>query len=105
MRYIIGSNPGGTFHLRRFDNGQDIDIGVVGTPGRGWHLFEISFFDGVITVTIDGKQGISWSDPEPWEGGTISLEPSPEGDTIMYYDNLAVCELTAPMQTIVEATE
>jgi hypothetical protein len=41
----------------------------------------------------------------PWEGGTLNLEPSPEAEAVFYYDNFSVCELEAPLQTITAVPE
>ncbi len=101
-RYIIGVSPGNT-HLRRFDAGNDVNIGNAGSPGAGWHLLEISFFNGTVAVYLDGQEGITWTDPNPLAPGTISLEPYPEGEAVFYYDNISVCALSAPFTPIPRA--
>jgi hypothetical protein len=96
-RYIVGVDPNAS-ELRRFMGGNDITIGPVGTTGDGWHYLEISYLNGTVSVYLDGQEGITWTDPEPWDGGTIGLEPGPEGDAVFYYDNFSVCELNAPFE-------
>jgi hypothetical protein len=100
MRYIIGTDPNGNIDLRRFNSGNDITLGQVGSPGEGWHFLEISYYDGTVAVYLDGQEGFSWTDPEPWDSGTIGLEPGPEGEAAFYYDNIVVCELNAPFEPL-----
>jgi hypothetical protein len=98
-RYIVGQRLGET-HLRRFDSGNDVMIGQAGAPAEGWHLLEISFYDGAVAVYLDGQEGITWTDPDPLQPGTIGLEPYAESGAVFYYDDLAVCGLSAPFQPI-----
>ena len=99
-RYFIGVGGGGA-NLVRYENNQGVDLGPLGEvrPGE-WHLFEIGYFDGALTVFVDGEQRIAYQDPQPWQGGTISLEPHPEsggpGEGTFFYDDLSVCGLSAP---------
>jgi hypothetical protein len=77
------------------------------TPPKAneWHFIEIGYFSGTFTIWLDGKEIITYQDPQPWEGGTINLEPYPKTDAdAVYFDNLAVCELSAPFASIAPAT-
>ena len=84
-----------------------VPIQQVGYPKKGeWHQLEISYFDGEVSVFLDGKKAATWTDSNPWEGGTISLEPYPSGDSVFYYDDLAVCEISeSPTQSILSLEE
>ena len=68
-----------------------------------WYEFEISTFDGTTEVWLDGEKFASYTDPHPHEVGTIGLEVHLfEGsNSIYYFDNMAVCGLSAPFETII----
>ena len=63
-----------------------------------WHLLEISSYDATIEVWLDGTQLLSYIDPKPFPGGQIGigLEESEDENFMIYFDNLSVCELSAP---------
>ncbi|MGB2963205.1 MAG: hypothetical protein WBB69_04390 [Anaerolineales bacterium] len=64
-----------------------------------WHDIEISTYDGVYEVWRDGIRMLFYTDPQPLPGGGIFLEldQSDGGEqSIVYFDDFAVCELTAP---------
>ena len=63
-----------------------------------WQNVEISTYDGTLEVWLDGIQVLEFTDARPLPGGTIGLEiwaSEIEGPTV-YFDNLTVCELSAP---------
>jgi hypothetical protein len=53
-----------------------------------------------VAVYIDGQEGATWTDPNPWAGGSLSLEPYPAPGATFYYDDMSVCALSAPFVTI-----
>ena len=63
-----------------------------------WHLLEISSYNATFEVWLDGIQLLSYVDPRPLPGGQIGLglELSEDENFMIYYDNLSVCELSAP---------
>jgi len=63
-----------------------------------WHLLEISSYNTTLEVWLDGTQLLTYVDPQPLPGGQIGLglSVSEYEDSIVYYDNLAVCELSEP---------
>ena len=63
-----------------------------------WYYVEVSYFQGQIQVWVDGKKQIEWQDPQPLPPGMISLEAHAPNDpnTMYYFDDLSVCELSAP---------
>lgn len=66
-----------------------------------WYYVEISVYQGSIQVWVDGKKAIDYTDPQPLPAGMISLEAHAPKDpnTAYYFDDLSVCELTAPFST------
>ncbi len=99
QRYILFI--GDEAYLARFDKGNHLDLGFAGRPQKDqWHLLEYSYYDGTVSVYIDGKQGATWTDNNPWSGGTLNLEPYGSSDSVYYYDDFSVCELSAPFQPI-----
>ena len=90
---------GGTYsHLQRIEN--EITVGLANFPNEKadtWHLLEMAFYDGVLSIYRDGVKLIVYEDPMPWEGGSINLEPYPQDETAaFYYDDLVLCNLSAP---------
>ncbi len=68
-----------------------------------WHTIEISTFNGVYEIWIDGvQQGSSWQDKKPLMPGTFFLDADFwEPDRITEFDDISVCELSAPFETII----
>lgn len=103
-RYFISSGAGQA-GLVRYVQDQHLDLGDLGplSPEQ-WHLFEIAYFDGQLTVFVDGEQKQSYTEPEPWQGGTLNLEPYPDpqsnGQAAILYDNFSLCALSAPPQPL-----
>jgi len=66
-----------------------------------WYYAELSVYQGVIQIWVDGKQVIEYEDPQPLPAGMISLEAHAPNDlnTSYYFDDLSVCELSAPFAT------
>ncbi|MCJ7566563.1 MAG: hypothetical protein MUO58_03365 [Anaerolineales bacterium] len=65
-----------------------------------WHQLEISTYEGALEIWIDGVRFLTYNDPKPLPGGAITLgagygEPL-DPQSVVYYDDLVVCELTAP---------
>jgi hypothetical protein len=77
------------------------------TNGRGakanvWHTLEVSTYQGRTEVWLDGAKLLGFTDPQPLPAGSIGLELFEPGDptTVVYFDNLVVCELSAPFVTM-----
>jgi hypothetical protein len=61
-----------------------------------WHLLEISAYEGELAVWIDGYRILAYKDPNPLPEGGIWIELRPSGaENIFYFDDIALCELTA----------
>lgn len=69
-----------------------------------WYNFEIAYFNGTISVWIDGNQWATYTDPQPWDEGGIGLniEMNEDTDAVYYFDDFALCELNAPFETIIK---
>ncbi|MHC1785421.1 MAG: carboxypeptidase-like regulatory domain-containing protein [Anaerolineaceae bacterium] len=103
-RYIIAAGNGGLSLGRLDQSNQHLDLGHAELSNMDrWHLLEFGYFDDQVTVLLDGKEKFSWKDPNPWQGGTVNLEPWAEEDSVFYYDDISVCELSAPVQPIPRA--
>jgi len=66
-----------------------------------WYYVEASYFQGLVQIWVDGKKQIEWQDPQPLPPGTIGLEAHAPNDpnTMYFFDDLSVCELSAPFST------
>ena len=63
-----------------------------------WQLLEISTYHDTLEVWLDGILVLKYNDPKPIPGGQIGigLLPSEFEGSMVYFDNLSVCELTEP---------
>ena len=95
---------GGAFsHLQRLQKDiPAIQVKNFSVPKKNeWRRLEFAYFNGVVTIWLDGKELLVYNDPQPWTGGTINLEPYPQSETeYFFYDNISLCGLTAPFQSI-----
>jgi hypothetical protein len=67
-----------------------------------WYFVEVSTYEGVTQLWIDGVQLKSYEDPMPLGEGGIGLEVHAFSDApfTYSYDNFAVCGLNAPFETL-----
>ncbi len=84
-----------------------MNIGVAsgrGARAENWHTIEISTFQGRTEVWLDGQKNSGYTDPKPLPGGGIGLElitfDTVKPGTIVYFDNLSVCGLSAPFTSL-----
>ncbi len=115
--------PNGSRYTINFSGGQS-QIHVIrslndanGEPGAGervgsvgfnqaamqWRYVEISQFQGNVQLWIDGIPLLDFTDPEPLPAGGIGIWIGPFTDkslTVMYFDNISVCGLSAPFASI-----
>lgn len=72
-----------------------------------WYQMELSTYQGQIQLWIDGKKVMEYTDNVPLPPGNIGIfigaftEPS---TTVLYFDNISVCGLSAPFATIFTET-
>ena len=80
-------------------SGDRVDSGPFKQVAMQWHSMELSMFQGNIQLWIDGKPVIDFTDPEPIPPGGIGIWIGPftaESLTVMYFDDIRVCGLSAP---------
>lgn len=63
-----------------------------------WHILEISLFNGVLELWVDGVRHLRFTDQNPLPSGTLGFEVWQFQDekSIVYFDDISVCELSAP---------
>ena len=100
--YAIWFHPPG---LRVFRGQTPVSTIILGEIERTmksgeWHQLEIGTFGSVLEIWIDGRRFLAYDDQNPLPDGYISfyvgygkpLDPQ----SVIYYDDFVVCELTAP---------
>lgn len=99
-RYFLAVNPNGT-NLVRYQNEQHMDLaGGSGLTSDSWHLLEFSYYEGNLQVWIDHQQVNSYDETAPWPGGTVNLEPYAGAGNAIYFDDVSLCKLNGPFETI-----
>lgn len=86
-------------HVQTPDTGSNAGkVSTLRMQSSRWYYLEISAYQGVIQVWVDGKKLISFTDPNPLPPGTIGLEAHvlKDAKTAYYFDDLSVCGLSAP---------
>lgn len=87
-------------------------LNIEAARGRGakageWHNIEISTFQGMTEVWLDGQRITGYADPKPLPGGGIGLEifnfDSSKPGTVINFDDISVCGLSAPFTSIYSA--
>jgi hypothetical protein len=106
VRYFSNFGPKVFVDLTRFASGEGVMVGrgPGNVPLNKWYTLEISTYNGVTEVWKEGKKMVSYTDKDPLPPGTIGLEPHFNAEGSIYYDNLAVCELSAPFKTLIVPT-
>jgi hypothetical protein len=101
-RYPIEWGPGIFLNVNRLDAPDAAAVSLMKgqfqpRPQR-WYYFEISDYQGQIQVWVDGRKQVQVQDEAPLPPGTIGLEAHILNDTstAYYFDNMSVCELSAP---------
>lgn len=67
-----------------------------------WQQLEISTYEGMLRVWLNGEELLTYLDPNPLPGGSIGigLGESLEEGSMVYFDNIRVCELSGPFVSI-----
>lgn len=91
VRVFRAQQPISTITLRDTKRSLESDV---------WHQLEVSIYNGKLEVWIDGAMFLTYNDPKPLPGGTMifgaGLGEPLDPESIVYYNNISVCELTAP---------
>jgi len=102
--------PYNQIHLNRtiFDvsgvlSDKDVVTGTFTQAPMQWHQMELSSYQGHLQMWIDGKLEAEYTDSEPLPAGGIGIWIGPFTDksiTVLYFDNIAVCGLSAPFTSM-----
>jgi hypothetical protein len=77
----------------------EMDSGPFKQIPMQWHELELSMFQGNVQLWIDGTPVIDFTDPEPIPPGGLGMFIGPFRDvsiTVLYFDDVRVCGLSAP---------
>lgn len=101
-RYLVSFGPSESGVSRQPD---DIQLGKAkALKANAWHFAEISTYQGHTEVWADGVSLMKFTDPNPLTLGTVDLVmvvwPGDDNSVIGYFDNIIVCELSAPFTSI-----
>lgn len=67
-----------------------------------WHLLEVSAFEGVFEIWVDGIRYLTYQDRKPLPGGTLRLSNWIETEHgAVLFDDISVCEMTEPFVPII----
>jgi hypothetical protein len=63
-----------------------------------WHTAEISTYKGLMEIWLDGYRHLTYQDPKSLPGSTLKLYvgESPDAESVAYFDDISICELSAP---------
>lgn len=63
-----------------------------------WHAVEIGTYEGLLEIWIDGARFLTYKDPKPLLGSglKLSVDETTDADSVAYFDDISICELTAP---------
>lgn len=103
-RYIVQWGPTPRIGLLRTDAGEPEKVMAGGrfrAQAGNWNYIEMSYYQGLVQVWVDGQKEAEFQDAAPLPPGTISIEGHINADPNMayYFDNMSVCELEAPFTT------
>jgi len=101
IAFIYADGVGG--RVDKFEDPVDFTaFSFGGFIGDGnWHTIEISTFNDVYEIWIDGVKGGSWQDLKPLAPGTFFLDADFwQSERIVEFDDISVCQLSAPFTSI-----
>jgi hypothetical protein len=108
-RYIVQLGANVMVDLSRLQNPEpghfSVGMSSLQIPQDQWHLFEIGTSGDTTDLWVNGRQLQSYTDPQPLPAGFIGLETHLfEGsETVFSFDDLVVCEIDAPFDSILAA--
>jgi hypothetical protein len=108
-RYQIGLGTDGSSGMRRLQQPiTNVGVGpIYNHPKQNtWHYLEISTFGNTTEVYLDGLLVAAYEDPVGLPPGTLGLEYWPPDEaTAVYFDDISVCELSAPVISLFSTEE
>jgi len=105
---LVFMNDGTHFYRFAYPISDVILLGIPKTVANEvWHTIEISTYQGTLEVWLDGEQLLSYQDPDPLPKGKLGLGlwQSISKNSMVYFDNISVCELTEPFASLYEEEE
>lgn len=103
--YALETHPSGFIQVARDQS--PVSHFVLLQVGRNlrrdvWHTGEVSIYEGLIEIWIDGRRFMTYEDPKPLPDGKLGLlvAESADAESVAYFDNISICELTAPFVPI-----
>ena len=91
LRYLISFSEDGTAITRFTDSWSDVTTGAnIDHPLDKWHVVEISLFEKVLRIGVDGVLEIEQPDSNPLPPGGIWLEVLPDSEVL--FDDVHICE-------------
>ena len=63
-----------------------------------WHTFEISTYEDMMEIWIDGSRFMTYRDPNPLPGNALGLfvNETTDPESVAYFDDISICELSEP---------
>jgi DNA-binding SARP family transcriptional activator len=102
--YQLWFEPPGSRVIRSQEPLSDVILREVNRTleSGAWHIIEIGTFNGQLDVWIDGVRFFTYVDPNPLPPGalTMSVVQVPGDQSQVYFDDISICELTAPLTSI-----
>jgi hypothetical protein len=91
FRYLISFAPDGTGSTRSTNSPSDVSIGAgVLHELNKWYVVEISLFEKLLRIGVDGVLEIEQPDSDPLPPGGIWLEGHPDSEVL--FDDIHICE-------------
>jgi hypothetical protein len=107
-RYFVVYKPGETFTLNYQRPGEGNNkMAESDSPvfePDSWHALAIAYFNGSLSVWLDGQQAMSANQDVPIQKGALGIQINSSTQAPIELDNFVVCELTAPFTGPLETT-
>lgn len=101
IAFIYADQKGG--RVEKFEDPGNFPVfNFGGSIGDGeWHTIEVSTFDDVYSLWVDGFLSGSWQDKKPLAPGSFFIDADFwDPDRIAEFDNISICELNAPFTSL-----
>ena len=103
--YVVQWGPTPRLGLLRTDAAEPEKVMAAGrfrAQAGMWNTIEVSYYQGMVQVWVDGQKEAEFQDPAPLPPGTISIAGHINADPTMayYFDNMSVCELERALRHV-----
>jgi hypothetical protein len=95
-RYFVVYKPGELFELDYLRPGDSQKLAEAESPifqADTWHTFAIAYFNGALSVWVDGQQAMSAVQDIPIEKGKLGIKINSGTQAEIQFDNFVVCGL------------